>query len=207
MHQRVVDVEERRRGQVGVAVPEGSTWRPVPDSPLRSDLGAGFPGVLLRAVRVVVADLALSGSGHGHNIRLPLDGDTDGVDRQVELAHARRMPDATGRAGRRTGFRARSDRCGCRRRAGESARRAEFGDRLPVVLLDRAETATGRSTRPRLRADLAASPTPPELHSTRKTSAWIQAEDVAWNAIPAEDRANLVAQLVTDYRGRVVMEP
>lgn len=39
--------------------------------------------------------------------------------------------------------------------AGESALRAEFGDRLPVVLLDGAEHSYWEVDEPRLRADLA----------------------------------------------------
>ncbi len=39
--------------------------------------------------------------------------------------------------------------------AGESARRAEFGDRLPVVLLDGAEHSYWEVDEARLRADLA----------------------------------------------------
>ena len=40
--------------------------------------------------------------------------------------------------------------------AGDSALRAEFGDRLPVVLLDGAEHSYWEVDEPRLRADLAA---------------------------------------------------
>lgn len=40
--------------------------------------------------------------------------------------------------------------------AGEPALRAEFGDRLPVVLLDGAEHSYWEVDEPRLRADLAA---------------------------------------------------
>ena len=39
--------------------------------------------------------------------------------------------------------------------AGQSALRAEFGDRLPVVLLDGAEHSYWEIDEPRLRADLA----------------------------------------------------
>ena len=39
--------------------------------------------------------------------------------------------------------------------AGDSALRAEFGDRLPVVLLDGAEHSYWEVDEPRLRADLA----------------------------------------------------
>ena len=39
-------------------------------------------------------------------------------------------------------------------RAGDSALRAEFGDRLPVVLLDGAEHSYWEVDEPRLRADL-----------------------------------------------------
>jgi hypothetical protein len=39
--------------------------------------------------------------------------------------------------------------------AGDCARRAEFGDRLPVVLLDGAEHSYWEVDEPRLRADLA----------------------------------------------------
>ncbi len=41
-------------------------------------------------------------------------------------------------------------------RAGQSALRAEFGDRLPVVLLDGVEHSYWEIDEPRLRADLAA---------------------------------------------------
>lgn len=40
--------------------------------------------------------------------------------------------------------------------AGDSALRAEFGDRLPVVLLDGSEHSYWEVDEPRLRADLAA---------------------------------------------------
>ena len=44
---------------------------------------------------------------------------------------------------------------------GNSALRAEFGDRLPVVLLDGAEHSYWEIDEPQLRADLAASTMPP----------------------------------------------
>ena len=58
--------------------------------------------------------------------------------------------------------------------AGDSALRAEFGDRLPVVLLDGAEHSYWEVDEPRLRADLSGS---------------------------IKSVANLVAQLVNDYLG------
>ena len=160
VHQRVVDVEERRRGQVGWRcrrARRGAQFQ----QPLRSDLGAGFPGeLLLRAVRVVVADLALSGSGHGYNIRSP-DGDTDGVDRQVELLTRDGCPMCLAAATRlaelaaELGFVLEVTDVDVAAAAGESARRAEFGDRLPVVLLDGAEHSYWEVDEARLRADLA----------------------------------------------------
>jgi Glutaredoxin-like domain (DUF836) len=46
---------------------------------------------------------------------------------------------------------------------GEPALRAEFGDRLPVVLLDGAEHSYWDIDEPRLRSDLAARRQPPQL--------------------------------------------
>src|SRR6478735_4903669 len=58
-------------------------------------------------------------------------------------------------------------------------------------------TATGRSTRPGCGPTSPANPHAAGIAFHAGNSA----EDAAWNAIPAEDRANLVAPLVTDYRG------
>ena len=125
VHQRVVDVEERRRGQVGRrGRRRGSAWRPARGSLRDGDLGAGFPGeLLLRAVGCRSRSRPLPGSGHGYNFRSP-DGDTGGVDRQVELLTREGCPmclaaaTRLAAAGRRAGFRADSDRCGRRRGGG-----------------------------------------------------------------------------------------
>ena len=67
--------------------------------------------------------------------------------------------------------------------AGDSALRAEFGDRLPVVLLDGREHSYWEVDEPRLRADLGAGR--------------LERSDCGDRGV----QANLVAQLVNDYRG------
>jgi len=83
------------------------------------------------------------------------------VNRRVELLTRQGCTICVGAATRlrqladELGFELRITDVDARAAAGDSALRAEFGDRLPVVLLDGAEHSYWEVDEPRLRADLA----------------------------------------------------
>jgi glutaredoxin len=83
------------------------------------------------------------------------------VNRRVELLTRQGCTICTGAATRLTqlsdelGFELAITDVDAAAAAGDSALRAEFGDRLPVVLLDGAEHSYWEVDEPRLRADLA----------------------------------------------------
>ncbi|GFM18480.1 glutaredoxin-like domain (DUF836) [Mycobacterium sp. PO1] len=120
------------------------------------DVRAGLAGEPLRVER----DLRSTGIGHGYNIRTP-GGDTGEVDRQVRLLTREGCPMCATAAGRldelaaELGFSWTSIDVDAAAAAGDAALRAEYGDRLPVVLLDGVEHSYWEVDEQRLRADLA----------------------------------------------------
>ena len=150
MHQRVVDVEERRRGQVRRRGRRGGGGidRQIRDS----RFGAGLTGQRLFP--------EVDGIGHRNNPK-SRPSDTWVVNRRVELLTREGCTICTGAATRlaqlsdELGFELVITDVDAAAAAGDSALRAEFGDRLPVVLLDGAEHSYWEVDEPRLRADLA----------------------------------------------------
>jgi glutaredoxin len=122
-------------------------------------LGTGLTGELLFD-SVDGLDVGTPGFGHESTV-IHRGSDTCGVNRRVELLTREGCTICSGAATRlaeladELGFELTIIDVDAAAAAGDSALRAEFGDRLPVVLLDGAEHSYWEVDEPRLRADLA----------------------------------------------------
>ena len=152
MHQRVVDVEERGRGEVGRR---------------RERRGSGFIGSGILAVDSVGGHGLVgshgAGFGHGSTVghAILLRVDRSGNSHRVTLlsrtgcSMCARAAAQLAELSDELGFTLTSTDVDVLAAAGDTALRAEFGDRLPVVLLDDVEHSYWEVDEEQLRADLA----------------------------------------------------